>query len=197
METDNQNKNYGSSEKDEAEFQRQSMEREKANPHTTENDVLGGLSSGKTPEENREEYQENINANGENKYDNGTAYRKPDSYDNAKGLEMQRQYNEALENQGDTELTDPAGRTTSKTDPSSKDVATDTGYKQNESGEMSGEVTRKRREENLDRGGEEEGGAKDSHGATANEFGNISDEHDITENTKERASIDLTGRSVI
>jgi len=111
--------------------------------------------------------------------------------------EKQREYNENLENQSDTQLNDSASRTnTQPADPSSKDVATDNGYKQSEAEEMSGEVTRKSREENLEKG-QDEGGAKDSHGVTINEAEHFDDENTITENTKERATLSLTGRSVV
>jgi hypothetical protein len=198
MENNNQNTYSGqSSEKDEAEFQRQSMEREKANPHTTENDMTGGLSSGKTPEDNRDEnrdknrdeYKQNRESKNLRESEGDSAY-KPDSYDNAVGLEKQREYNDSLENQSDTQLNDSASRIPSK------DVETDTGYKQKETEEMGGEVERKKREENLEKG-RDEGGAKDSHGMSVNEAENFGDENTITENTKERATLDYTGRSVI
>jgi len=115
--------------------------------------------------------------------------------------QKQKEYNDSLENKSDTQLNDSAARTnSSEADPSSKDVATDNGYKQSEAEEMSGEVTRKNREEKLDKGaaeGPEYGGAKDSHGVSVNEAENFGEENEIVENTKERATIDFTNRSVI
>ncbi|MBS1494626.1 MAG: hypothetical protein JST55_14020 [Bacteroidetes bacterium] len=105
--------------------------------------------------------------------------------------EKQREYNDSLENQSDTAINDSASRL-----PSSKDVNTDNGYKQKETEEMGGEVDRKKREENLEKG-RDEGGAKDSHGVSINEAENFGDENTITENTKERATLDHTSRSVI
>lgn len=133
----------------------------------------------------------------ENDYKDNTKQFYGDDY----AKQKQKEYNDALENQSDTQLNDSAARTDSSlADPSSKDVATDNGYKQNETEEMSGEVTRKDREERLEKGADE-GGAKDSHGVSQgvsiNEAENISEENDITENTKERATIDFTNRSVI
>ncbi|MBN8568801.1 MAG: hypothetical protein J0M18_04145 [Ignavibacteria bacterium] len=111
--------------------------------------------------------------------------------------QKQKEYNDTLENRSDTQLNDSAARTNSdEADPSSKDVATDNGYKQNEAEEMSGEVTRKNHEEELEKGADE-GGAKDSHGVSVNEAENFGEENEITENTKERATIDHTSRSVI
>lgn len=101
--------------------------------------------------------------------------------------EKQKEYNDNLENQSDTQINDSASRL-----PSSKDVGSDTGYKQNEAAEMSGEVTRKSREEDMEKGGEK--GDKD---VSINESGNIQDENTIVENTKERATLDHTTRSVV
>jgi hypothetical protein len=107
--------------------------------------------------------------------------------------QKQKEYNDTLENRSDTQLNDSAARTNSdEADPSSKDVATDNGYKQNEAEEMSGEVTRKHREEKLEKGVENVD--KD---VSANEAENFGEENEITENTKERATIDHTSRSVI
>lgn len=101
--------------------------------------------------------------------------------------EKQKEYNDNLENQSDTQINDSASRL-----PSSKDVGSDTGYKQNEAAEMSGEVTRKSREEDMEKGGEK--GDKD---VSINESGNKQDENTIVENTKERAMLDHTTRSVV
>lgn len=105
--------------------------------------------------------------------------------------EKQKEFNENLTenftNQSDTQLNDSASRL-----PSSKDVGSDTGYKQNETEEMSGEVVRKKREEDMEQGGEQSD--KD---VSINESGNIQDENNITENTKERATLDHTSRSVV
>lgn len=105
--------------------------------------------------------------------------------------EKQKEFNENLTenltNQSDTQLNDSASRL-----PSSKDVASDTGYKQNEAEEMSGEVTRKHREEDMEKGGDK--GDKD---VSINESGNIQDENTIVENTKERATLEHTTRSVV
>lgn len=101
--------------------------------------------------------------------------------------EKQKEFNDNLENQSDTQINDSASRL-----PSSKDVGSDTGYKQNEAAEMSGEVTRKQREEDMEQGGER--GDKD---VSINESGNIQDDNTIVENTKERATLDHTTRSVV
>ncbi len=109
------------------------------------------------------------------------------SYDHAMGQAKQDEYNRKLEDKTPNSPVDTASRTGSE-----KDIATDTGYKQKDAEEMQGEVTRKHREENLEHGGEE---APDD--VAINEGRDISDKNTIAENTKERATIDLTGRSVI
>ncbi len=107
--------------------------------------------------------------------------------------QKQKEYNDSLENRSDTQLNDSAARTNSdEADPSSKDVATDNGYKQSEAEEMSGEVTRKNHEEDLDKGVENV-----DKEVSVNEAENFGAENEITENTKERATLDHTSRSVI
>lgn len=131
-------------------------------------------------------------------------------YDHEEGLRKQREYNHEHGTESDAEANEqsyakeqPEQNSTendflggiSNTSDESKNV-NDEGYKQTEDEEMNGERIRKHEEENLEKG-IDESGAKDSHGVSINESGNITEKNDITENTKERATIDLTGRSVI
>jgi hypothetical protein len=109
------------------------------------------------------------------------------AYDHESGQAKQDEYNRKLEDKTPNSPVDTASRTGAE-----KDIATDTGYKQKDAEEMQGEVTRKHREENLEHGGEE---APDD--VAINEGRDISDKNTILENTKERATIDLSGRSVI